>query len=109
MQRKTNRNRCQFQLKNLVSSNRFTLGNHFLKNILNLNYLGSLLDFNMSLVSLFAKIIKIVSCKLYSLVKIGNFIDVKCASTIYKQTILPLLDYSGFMLIFGKISDPNNL
>ena len=52
----------------------------------------------MTLVPLFAKVTKIVSCKLYNLVKIRNYIDVNCALTIYKQTKLPLLDYSGFLL-----------
>ena len=38
-----------------------------------------------------------------------KYIDMKCALTIYKQTILLLFDYSGFMLISGSLSDRYNL
>ena len=48
---------------------------------------------------------KIVSDKIYLLAKIRNHINVQCAVTIYKQTILPLLDYSGFLLIASNIPD----
>ena len=51
----------------------------------------------------------IVSHKIYSLAKIRNLINMNCAFTIYKQTILPLLDYSGFMLISANASDKYNL
>ena len=59
------------------------------------------------------KIKKIASNTIYSLIKIRNNIDTKCALTICKQTIVPLIDYSRFMLISGNISDelqklPNN-
>ena len=43
------------------------------------------------------------------LIKIRNNINTECAVTIYKQTILPLLDYSGFLLISGNVSDRNDL
>ena len=41
--------------------------------------------------------------------KIRNNIDTLCAVTIYKQTILPLLDYAGFLLISGNVSDRSDL
>ena len=63
----------------------------------------------MTLSSLFAKVTKVVSNKIYNLVKIRNYIDVNCALTIYKQTILPLLDYTGFMLIVGNVLERNSL
>ena len=47
--------------------------------------------------------------KLYRLTNIRNSIDTKCAIAIYKQTILPLLDYSGFLLIAGNRSDRYDL
>ena len=50
-----------------------------------------------------------MSNKIYSLAKIRNTIDMKCALAIYKQTILPLLDYSGFMLISVNKSDKYDL
>ena len=33
----------------------------------------------------------------------------QCALTIYKQTVLPLLDYAGFMLLSANISDNYDL
>ena len=89
--------------------NRFCLNNIPLVNVLDFNNLGIILDCNMTLSPLFAKVVKLVSMKIYNLVKIRNYIDVKCALALYKQTILPLLDYSGFMLISGNVSDRDNL
>ena len=63
----------------------------------------------MTLAPLFAKVKKIVSNKVYILAKLRNNIDVNCAIAIYKQTILPLLDYAGFMLISGNVSDRHEL
>ena len=50
-----------------------------------------------------------ISNKIYSLVKIRDFITTHCALTIYKQIILPLFDYSGFILISCNISDRMDL
>ena len=36
-------------------------------------------------------------------------INSHCAITIYKQTILPILDYTGFLLILCNISDRSEL
>ena len=47
--------------------------------------------------------------KIYSLVKIRNLITLNCALTIYKQTILPLFDYSGFITISCNVSDWRDL
>ena len=97
------------KLKNLDLHDRFVLNNIFSENVNTFNYLGIILDSSMTLSPLFAKVVKVVTGKIYNLVKIRNFIDVNCALTIYKQTILPLLDYSGFMLISGNVSDRENL
>ena len=43
------------------------------------------------------------------LMKIRNNIDIQCAIAIYKQTILPLLEYTGFLLISGNVSDRSDL
>ena len=88
------------KLSNIATDNRFILNNIALENVQSYDYLGIILDSNMTLSPLLSKVKRIVSNKIYSLGKIRNHIDVKCALTIYKQTILPLLDYSGFMLIF---------
>ena len=47
--------------------------------------------------------------KIYSLSRIRNIINLNCTLTIYKQTILPLLDYTGFMLLSVNISNKSDL
>ena len=61
------------------------------------------------LTPLFSKVKKRVSNKIYMLMKIRNNSDTQCAIAIYKQTILPLLDYTGFLLISGNVSDRSDL
>ena len=73
------------------------------------NYLGIQLDKNMTLTPLITKVRAVVTNKIYSLVKIRNCITTQCALAIYKQTILPLLDYSGFVLISANILDRRDL
>ena len=73
------------------------------------NYLGIILDKNMTLVPLLTKLKSRVVNKIYSLVKIRGLINTQCAITIYKQTILPVLDYSGFLLISCNKSDRGDL
>ena len=63
----------------------------------------------MTLAPLFAKVKEVVSNKIHNLIKMRNDINTNCALLIYKQTILPLLDYAGFMLISGNVSDRNDL
>ena len=72
------------------------------------NYLGLYIDKNMSLTPLLSNLKARVVNRIYSLVKIRNFINTHCAITIYKQTILHLLDYAGFLLISCNISDRND-
>ena len=98
-----------FKTSGLDLVNRFKLNDIPLDNVTSYNYLGVILDSNMTLSSLISKVTKNVSTKIYNLVKIRKYIDVNCALAIYKQTILPLLDYSGFMLISANLSDRDNL
>ena len=97
------------KLSTLNFQNRFVLNNVELENVPTYNYLGIIFDSQMTLSPLFAKVKKSVSNKIYTLVKLRNTIDTNCAITIYKQTILPLLDYAGFLLISGNVSDRNEL
>ena len=77
----------------------FTLNTQQLDFVATYNYLGMHLDRNMGLTTLLTKLKSRAVNKIYSLVKIRNMINVKCALSIYKQTILPGLDYTGFLLI----------
>ena len=63
----------------------------------------------MTLSPLVSHVKKIVPSKIKTLVKIRKYITTKCALSIYKQTILPLFDYSGFLLISCNKSDRGDL
>ena len=72
-------------------------------------YLGTIIDREMSLTSLLSNIKKSVLSKLFTLRKLRRYITEKCAIAIYKQTILPVFDYVGFMLISCNQSDRHDL
>ena len=72
-------------------------------------YLGAVLDRYMSLTGLVSMVKKNVISQLFKLRKIRRMITTKCAIDIYKQTILPLFDYPGFMLYSINQSDKNDL
>ena len=97
------------KLSGINFENKFTLNGEVVHYVNDYNYLGLLLDKNMTLSPLLARVKRIVSNKIYCLVKIRNQINTQCAIAIYKQTILPLLDYSGFLLISCNISERGDL
>ena len=63
------------------------------------NYLGIILDPEMTLVPLCKNIEKRVVDKIFMLRKLGRYLTFKASIQIYKQVILPILDYAGFLLI----------
>ena len=94
-----------YKISGIDLGNRFILNDQFLQFTNLYNYLGILLDRNMTLMPLLTRLKNIITSKIYSLVKIRDLITTKCALVIYKQTILPLFDYSGFIIISCNISD----
>ena len=72
-------------------------------------YLGVYLDSEMTLQSLISHVKKIVTSKVKTLYRIRRYITTKCAISIYKQTILPLFDYAGFLLISCNKKDRGDL
>ena len=72
-------------------------------------YLGVCLDSEMSLSPLLSHVKKVVSSKAKTLMNIRKYINTTCALSIYKQTMLPLFDYSGFLLISCIKSDRRDL
>ena len=97
------------KMNNIDLNDEFILNDQHLDFTETYNYLGVILDKNMSLVPLSTKLKSCVTNKIYSLVKVRNMINTQCAITIYKQTILPLLDYVGFLLIACNISDRSDI
>ena len=73
-------------------------GNNMIGHVDSYVYLGINLDAGMSL-SLFAShLYNRIQIKLLTLSKLWRYIDKNSANVIYKQTILPILDYGGFLL-----------
>ena len=62
------------------------------------SYLGILLDSSMSLTPLLNSVKKRVTNKvfIYMLREIRKYLNFDATICVYKQTILPLIDYSGF-------------
>ena len=63
------------------------------------NYLGVILDSEMTLEPFFKTILKRINSKIYNLRKIRKYLSFEIAVQIYKQTILPYFDYGGFLII----------
>ena len=77
----------------------FNAGN---SNILYVNkfcYLGCILDNEMSMLHEYKAIYRRIEHKVYMLGKLRYFIDKKAALLVYKQAILPYVDYAGFVLL----------
>ena len=73
------------------------------------NYLGFLLDCEMSLLPLYKNIEKRLVDKIYMLKKLRKYITYNAALQIHKQTILPILDYAGFLLLLCNKNKKHDL
>ena len=73
------------------------------------NYLGVHLDECLNLCSNFNSIFKKYSYKIFQFGKIKKYIDRKTRILVYKQTILPLVQYVSFMLSFNRACDVEKL
>ena len=73
------------------------------------NYLGIVLDPEMTLAPLCKVIEKRVIDKIYMLRKLGKYLTYKASIQIYKQVILPILDYAGFLLVACNKNKKNGL
>ena len=73
------------------------------------NYLGIILDSEMTLQPLVKHIKKLITNKIFNLRKIRKYINEKASILIYKQTILPITDYAGFLLLSCGVSERSDL
>ena len=72
-------------------------------------YLGVTLDCAMTLDPLFKSLNKRVTNKLFTLRKLRKFITKDASILIYKQTILPLIDYIGFLLLACNVEQRESI
>ena len=89
------------KLSKVDYTNRLTLSDSPLDFVNSYKYLGITLDSQMGLTELLAGVKKTITCHLFKLRKLRKYITVECSLLIYKQTILPLLDYAGFLSTSG--------
>ena len=73
------------------------------------NYLGAIIDDQMCFTSHYHSVKRKVENKIFVLSKLRKYVDNRSALLIYKQAILPLLEYSGFMLISCTIRQRHDL
>ena len=62
------------------------------------NYLGVLLDDQLTFTPYYKLVKRRVENKIFVLSKIRRYVDSRTAILIYKQAVLPLLEYAGFVL-----------
>ena len=95
------------------SLKRINLNIHLKNNPLNVchqyNYLGIILDETMNMIANFNKIFKKYSYKLFQFSKIRHFLQTDVRILVYKQTILPLVEYVSYMLFLNRNVDISNL
>ena len=97
------------KLRKIDQNKHVQISNNLLQNVDKYKYLGVTLNKEMSLTGLLTDVKKSVLNKLFTLRKLRYYITEKSAVSIYKQTILPIFDYAGFMLISCNKSDRHDL
>ena len=73
------------------------------------NYLGVILDECMNLVSNVNAIFKKYSYKIFQFGKIRQYLDIRTRILVYKQTIMPLIEYVSFMLYLNNVKEIGKL
>ena len=97
------------KLKTVDLSKKLKIGLSNLEFVEKYCYLGVTLDRYMNLTNVLSDVKKKVVGQLFQFCKIRNMITTFCAVSIYKQTILPILDCAGFLLQSCNISDRGKL
>ena len=72
-------------------------------------YLGVYLDETMNMESNFNYIFKRLSYKIFQFTKFRQYLDTKTRVLVYKQTIMPLAEYAGYMLNLNRKLDADKL
>ena len=96
-------------MKTIISSVSLLFNGKEIEFVCKNDYLGTILDPKMSLTSPYKNPLKNVSYKIFLLRKIRKCIHYHTALCIYRQAILPILEYSGFLLISIIMGQKNDL
>ena len=87
------------KLSKFSAATPFKINDTDMKYVKQYNYLGVIMDAEMSLIPLCKHLEKIVVDKVYMIRKLRKHLTYHAALQIYKQLVLPIFDYSGFLLI----------
>ena len=87
------------KLSKLLSPPPFLIHDKPLKYVKQYNYLGVVLDNELSMIPMYKNLEKRLVDKVYMLRKLRKYLTYNAAVQIYKQTILPILDYPGFIIL----------
>ena len=99
----------RFRLANMHEPKAFNMFDQKIKFVNSHCYIGISLKATMSLGLLLKSVKKRVINKVFMLRKIRKYLNFDATICIYKQTILPLIDYSGFLLLACKQKDLDDL
>ena len=97
------------RLSNLFNPVEMKYLNENIRYVKQCNYLGIVLDNTMSLAPLVKNVKKKIVNKMFMLKKLRKFLTFDASISIYKQMILPIIDYAGFMIIGCRIGDKGDL
>ena len=77
----------------------FNAGNSIITFVENFCYLGCIIDNKLTMVPQYKAVYRRVEQKVFMLGKLRYLIDKKSALLVYKQTILPYIDYGSFIIL----------
>ena len=73
------------------------------------NYLGVIIDEHLNFNAYYHDVKRKVGNKIFVLSKIRKYVDNAALLLIYKQAVLPLMEYAGFVLVSCTIRQRNEL
>ena len=82
----------------------FNAGNSEISFVENFSYLGCIIDRELTMVPQYKAIYRRVEQKMFMLCKLRYLLDKQSAVLVYKQAILPYIDYVSFVLVSCTIS-----
>ena len=75
----------------------------------NFNYLGVIIDDQLTFIPYYNLVKRRMENKIFVMSKIRKYVDIRTALLIYKQAVLPLIEYAGFVLVSCTIGQRYDL
>ena len=86
-----------------------SLNNVLIESVQSYIYLGVVFESELSMNPHLIKVHECVHRKLFRLRKIRKYLNESASLQVYKQTILPSLDYCGFLAMSGNVNNYTSL